>query len=353
MVSIAPPAADDAYRSAYRVTDLEVVLLDQRRLPEAIEEVVARRGSDVAYYLRLGVARGGPVMAQVAAYGSALTAAERAAQGFEQRDLQLRRTERALIEARPSSRLLAWSMERMRGAVSALDESTPGDEVASTLRAEADAIADDFQTWNAAISGALAEELARQPGEPVTVLLHGDHGALHGGILGSGIAALTRLRDAGRAVHVYVTEARPFMDGARLASWELRGAGIEHKVLPDSAVAWLLEREPVDAVLINAEWVAANGDVSALVGARGIAQLAGAAGARVIVSGVSATVDPSTPDGAAIPSELLPARDLVAYLADVPVRAADALVPAADIIPAASISTLVTERGSVTPADAA
>ncbi len=387
VVSAAPPAADGAFRSAYRLDGDDLVLLDQRGIPGALEEVVAKRGSDVAYYLRLGVVRGGLLMAQVAAYGLALTARERATQPREQRALELERTMRALVDARPSARSLAWSMERMRAVVTSFDrddddvvatdgsvasesvvatdsdaisdassEGDPasadhgeGERLATALRAEADAIATDAGAWNAAIAAVLCEQLAALHDGPLVVLLHGSHGGLAGGVVGSGLPALQRMRAEGRSIRVYVTEGRPFMDGARLASWELRQAGIEHKVIADSAVAWLLHREPVDAVLIGAEWIAANGDTGALVGSRAIAQLAAASRTRLIVTGVSALQDPSTPDGAAIPEELRPARDLVAYLADVPIRSSDALVPAADVIPADAISTLVTERGVFTP----
>ena len=139
------------------------------------------------------------------------------------------------------------------------------------------------------------------------------------------------------------------MDGARLASWELRQAGIEHKIVADSAVAWLYAREPIDAVVVRAEWVAATGDTGAVVGARALALLAaagrGAEGEepRFITVGPGTAVHGDTPDGAAIPSELRPARELTAYLADTPVRTSDALVPAADVVPAALIDTFVTD----------
>ena len=154
--------------------------------------------------------------------------------------------------------------------------------------------------------------------------------------------------EAGREVRVFVTEGRPFMDGARLASWELRQADLDHRIIPDAAVAWLLAREELDAVLISAEWVAANGDVSALLGSQAIAGLIAAMPAdrarpRLLVGALAATRDPRTVDGSAIPVELRPARDLAAYLADVPIRAGDALVPAADIIPAAAVDALITE----------
>lgn len=365
-VSAAAPAADGAFRSAYRLGEEGLVLLDQRGIPERMDEVLAKRGSDVAYYLRLGVVRGGAVMAQVAAYGLALTAQERVGQSREQRHHELGRTLSALAEARPSARLPAWAMERMRdviqgdGAVmdradlaadtiAEQDRSDDGLVLAQRLRAEADAIATDVGARNATVAASLHDHLADLGTGPLTVLLHGVHGPLAGGIMGGGLSALQRLRDEGRELRVFVPEARPFMDGARLASWELRQAGLVHQVIPDSAVAWLLGRERVDVAVLGAEWIAANGDTGALLGSRAIAQLARLHGTTVVVTGISACVDAATADGGAIPDELRPARDLAAYLADVPVSTSAALVPAADVIAASTIDLLITERGAVVP----
>ena len=124
-------------------------------------------------------------------------------------------------------------------------------------------------------------------------------------------------------------------------------------------MAWLFDRETIDVVLIGAEWIAANGDSGAVIGSRAIAHLAaavaddpGQAPPRVIVCGLSATIDPSTPDGHAIPVELRPARDQAAYLTGLSIRVSDALVPAADVIPAGTIAALVTERGVLVPPSA-
>ncbi len=121
--------------------------------PSVSSEVSARRGSDVAYYLRLGVCRGGPLLAQVAAYGLALTAGERVTQPPEARDLELRRTRRALAEARPSARLPIWAMERMERCQADLGDAADGHEVAAALRAQADTIAAELQAAQAAIAG--------------------------------------------------------------------------------------------------------------------------------------------------------------------------------------------------------
>ena len=278
---------DDAFRSPYRLSGNELVLLDQRALPEAIEEVTAKRGSDVAYYLRIGVTRGGATMSQAAAYGLALTASERADQPFASRDVELQRTRRALAEARPSARLPVWAMARMQRVGAGFGEEAGGAALAQALRAEADAIAMEFQAHHSTIVGHLIELLPAPSDRPLNVLVHGDTGALAGGLVGTGLTALQRLVQEGRELRIFVTETRPFMDGIRLASWQLRQAGIDHKLITDSAVAWLLAREPIDAVLLGAEWIAADGDAAGVVGSRAIVQQAqaarGADGSRPMV----------------------------------------------------------------------
>jgi methylthioribose-1-phosphate isomerase len=288
-------------------------------------------------------------MAQVAAYGLWLTARERAEQNADARRTELRRTAGALTEARPSSRLLARAVQRMGAVRSGLDEAATGEEVATAMRAEADAIAMEVTASEAQLAVRLESVLPWPEERPLTLLLHGGQGALIAGQLGAGLVALSRMRDAGRELQVFLTEGRPFMDGARLASWELRQAGIEHRIVPDAAAAWLLQRETVDAVVVRAEWVAANGDAGALLGARALAQLAAAAridgvGPRLVLIAPAAAMDESTPDGAAITPELRPAHELAAYLSDTPVRTSDALVPAADVIPAQLVDTFVSDR---------
>jgi methylthioribose-1-phosphate isomerase len=362
--SAARPATDDTYRSPYRVSEDTVVLLDQRALPGALEELTCRRGTDVAYYLRIGACRGGPLMAQVAAYGLALSAWERRAQPVATRRADLRRSRDSLTAARPASRALAWATRRMAAIEEGLGPDADGEVLATASRAEADAIALRMQSDLDAVADHLATLLdeqraavaERDPERPLGVLVHGDPGALWGGLVGPGVAALSRLAESGRAARVVVTEGRPFMEGARLTAWELRQAGIAHQLVADAAVAWVLDRQSIDVVIIAAEGVAANGDVAAVVGSRGVAELAAAAGARsgaggpqVIVIATGSMIDVDLPDGRAMPEERRPTREMSSYLGAQPLKGTDPLNPALDVVAADRIDTLVTERGPIAP----
>jgi methylthioribose-1-phosphate isomerase len=194
-------------------------------------------------------------------------------------------------------------------------------------------------------------ELLRQPnGEVVRVLVHGDPGTLTSGMIGTALAAIQQLAVEGHPIKVWVTETRPFLEGARLAAWELRLAGIEHTVLPDSAVAWLLEHEPVDAVLLGAEWIAANGDTANVVGSRAVAELA-TLGLRdgvpvpVYVCAPVASIGLDAKNGKSIPPDMRPGRDLATFQTGFKPPREGLLNPAVDVVPAARITAFVTEEG--------
>jgi methylthioribose-1-phosphate isomerase len=144
------------------------------------------------------------------------------------------------------------------------------------------------------------------------------------------------------------------MEGARLAAWELAGLDIDHQVLPDAAIGALFQREHIDAVLLAGAWIAADGDVGGLVGSRVVAGMAAMTGAPVPVFVVApiATFDPASPDGAAIPVEERPGRDLQTYATGTRLERARVWNRGNDVVPAAWIERIVTEMGAFEPTDA-
>jgi len=343
-----PPAASAPYRSPYRVEGDILYLVDQRRLPDALEEQTCRRGSDVAFYLRAGAARGGPLMAQLGAYGMAMTARESAERSAPQRASELRRVSRAIALARPGSRMLAWSLDHLHRVAESLGTEASGGDVARALRIAADALAMEAQDDHARIAQLTAALLPRPEGRPLHVLIHGDPGALTSGMVGTAINALMLRAADEPGLQAWVTETRPYLEGARLATWELANAGIEHTLLPDTAVAALLDTQPIDAVLLGAEWIAANGDTANVVGSRAVAELAADAATGpvpVFVCTPITTYDPDAPDGRSIPLDTRPGRDLGMYLTGIRMDRMRAYNPGADIVPARRITAIVTEMG--------
>ncbi len=218
----------------------------------------------------------------------------------------------------------------------------------------AESLAMEAQHDHAQIAQHAAALLPRPEGRALHVLIHGDPGALTSGLVGTAINALM-LRAADKpALQVWVTETRPYLEGARLATWELANAGIEHTLLPDTAVAALLDTEPIDAVLLGAEWIAANGDTANVIGSRAVAELAAGAAAGhipVYVCTPITTYDPDMPDGPAIPIDTRSARDLGLYLTGIRMDRVRGYNPGADVIPARRITAFVTEMGVLSPTD--
>lgn len=342
----APPR----FRSPYRVAADMLYVLDQRLVPDRLEEIACRRGADVAFLMRTMAVTGGPLLAQVSSYGLAFTALEVANRRWQERSAELRRTTQALTFARPSARMVRWALDRLEPIWKESEHDLLGINAASAMRAEAEAIASEASIDNSEIARTTAELLRRPNSEVVRILVHGDPGTLTSGMVGTALAAIQQLAGEGHPIKVWVTETRPFLEGARLAAWELRLAGIEHTVLPDSAVAWLLEHEPVDAVLLGAEWIAANGDTANVVGSRAVAELA-ALGLRdgvpvpVYVCAPVASIGMDAADGAAIPSDLRPGRDLATFQTGFKPPREGLLNPAIDVVPASRITAFVTEEG--------
>ena len=136
-------------------------------------------------------------------------------------------------------------------------------------------------------------------------------------------------------------ETRPLLQGARLTAWELREAGIPHRVVADSAAGSLMARGLVDRIVVGADRIAANGDVANKVGTYPLAVLAARHGVPFYVAAPLSTIDPATPDGASIPIE---ERDPAELVAD-----GDAFNPAFDVTPAELVTAIVTEAGVLEP----
>jgi methylthioribose-1-phosphate isomerase len=346
------------FRNPYRLDDDTLYLLDQRLLPDRLEEIPCRRAADVAFQLRTLAVSGGPVLGQLCAYGLALTARESVAMPAGRRAAELRRASQLLTYARPAAQAARSALVRMEARISELPADADGHEFAVALMDEADAIAAEAALDHAAIAHATADLLRDATGptgttgatDEIRVLLHGDPGLLTSGQVGTGIAALQLLAAEGRALKVWVAESRPRLEGARLASWELRTAGIDHTVIADAAVAWLFARERIDAVLMAADWIAADGDAVALIGSRTTAEMAalglhGDGPTPVYVCAPVLTIGPATFRATSVPIELRPGREVASDHGAPPNRGRSVDNPAVELVPSGRIAAFVTEEG--------
>jgi methylthioribose-1-phosphate isomerase len=346
----APPPPQSQLRSPYRHRDGELVLIDQRRLPEELVEVTCHTGAEVAACIRDWLVRGGPVLGQVAAYGL-LVAAERTRNAGEFiRAATLHGTINALRSSRPTSRSIEVSMDRMLASWLAVGEHADGDLVANVLRAEAEAIAEESMLDLAALGRWGAATLPVPAERRLEVLLHGPVGAFAGGTLGTALAVVLELQVQGRQVHAWLPEGRPSLQGARITAFELGRLEIPHTLIADAAAAGLIARGSVDAVLVGAERIARNGDVSATVGTYPLAAVAVRHGVPFYVCAPLATLDPRVGDGWGFMAEDGPVDEL-SEVRGRPVAppASQAYSPLLDVTPASLVRGFITEVGVLEP----
>jgi methylthioribose-1-phosphate isomerase len=345
----AEPTGPSGFRTPFREDGGVLYLIDQRKLPDELVEYACRNAGEVSYAIREMIVRGAPALGQVAAIGLAMSAEHQRDGRPYARKATIRGTANALINARPTAVNVRWAVERVLARYTEVGElSEDGDAIADAMRAEADAI-----VWEATTDhGRLAEFgqaiLPEPEDRPVRILTHCNTGPLACGQYGTALGVVQAAHHAGRPVHVWVDETRPYLQGARLTTWELAQAGVPHALLPDVAAASLMAAGEVDVVLVGADRIAANGDTANKVGTYPLAVVADRHGIPFYVCAPTSTVDLETADGSAIPIEERRA-DEVLEIRGVRLAPAGTEVrnPAFDVTPAELITGIVTEEGVV------
>jgi methylthioribose-1-phosphate isomerase len=325
--------------AALRWDGRRLAILDQTLLPGAEEWLALGGAQDTAEAIRRLAVRGAPLIGVAAAYGLAMEVAREPGLGSLERGWELLRA------ARPTAVNLAHAVDRVRAAALAAGPAT----MAAAARAEAERIHAEEDAASAAIAAHGADLLAGAR----RVATHCNTGALAAGGRGSALAVILELHDRG-GVDVLAGETRPLLQGARLTVWELARAGVPHALVVDGAMAGLIRRGEVDAVVVGCDRVAANGDTANKVGTYPLALAAQAAGIPFVVAGPTSTIDPALPDGDGIEIEERDPGEVRAFgTAETTVAGTAVRNPAFDVTPAALITALVTERGVARPPDTA
>jgi methylthioribose-1-phosphate isomerase len=324
-------------------TGRTVRILDQTLLPDTERYLDLDTVDAVAEAISTLRVRGAPLIGIAAAMGLTLVAREGPA------TLEaVCAASRTLGATRPTAVNLRWALERMERR--AAGAAAAGDDLILALRAEATAIWDEDRAMCERI-GRFGAELI---GGDALVLTHCNAGALATGGIGTALAPVYTLHEAGRRVAVVADETRPLLQGSRLTAWELSRAGVPVTVIADGMAASRLRRGDVTCVIVGADRIAANGDVANKIGTYGVALAARAHGVPFYVAAPSSTVDPATPDGARIPIEERGASEVAGWRGH---RAAPAEAqvwnPAFDVTPAELVTAIITDLGVFAPRDVA
>jgi methylthioribose-1-phosphate isomerase len=327
---------------ALRWDGRRLAILDQTRLPGAEVWLTLEGAADTAQAIRRLAVRGAPLIGVAAAYGLAMEVARMPSPptlGTLEAGWELLRS------ARPTAVNLAYAVDRVRSAALAAGPVA----MAAAAREEAERLHAEEDAASAAIAAHGAEFLAGAR----RIATHCNTGALAAGGRGTALSVILELEQRA-GVHVLAGETRPLLQGARLTVWELARAGVSHDLVVDGAMAGLIRRGEVDAAIVGADRVAANGDTANKVGTYPLALAAAAAGIPFVVAAPTSTIDAHLPDGDGIEIEERDAGEVRAFAGvDTTLPGTGVRNPAFDITPAALITALVTERGVARPPDAA
>jgi methylthioribose-1-phosphate isomerase len=321
-----------------------VVMIDQRRLPG--EEVYLRCTThrEVADAIKGMAIRGAPAIGVAAALGLALGVRRSDADGAALRE-DLERIVRDLAATRPTAVNLFWALDRMRRRFDA-DAPKGRAVVQDGLLAEALAI----QEEDLAACRRMGDLGAALFAEPARILTHCNAGALATAGYGTALGVIRSAARMGKVKNVFADETRPYLQGARLTAWELLRDGIATTLIADNMAGHLMARGEVDAVIVGADRIAANGDVANKIGTYSVAVLAKENGLPFYVAAPVSTIDLATADGAAIPIEERPAEEVTHHagrrLAPEGVGVRN---PAFDVTPHRYVSAIVCERGIARP----
>jgi methylthioribose-1-phosphate isomerase len=321
-----------------------VRIIDQRALPESEITRDLENAESVAEAIRTLQVRGAPLIGIAAAMG--LVVATRDLRTAPRADFMARLKQLAALlgNTRPTAVNLRWALGRMVRVA----EATPGDAPVlwERLRAEANAIWDEDRD----MCRRIGEHGLRVLKDGANVLTHCNTGALATGGIGTALAPIYLAHEQGRQVHVYVDETRPLLQGSRLTAWELMQAGVPCTLITDGAAAALLKQGTVDAVLVGADRICANGDFANKIGTYGLAVLAQHHGVPFYCAAPWSTVDATLARGDLIPIEQRAAAEVTVF-AGRPIApdGMAALNPAFDVTPARLVRGFITDRGIVQP----
>jgi methylthioribose-1-phosphate isomerase len=325
-------------------TDEGVRMLDQRLLPGQEVYLMLRSYEEVAEAIKKMVVRGAPAIGVSAAMGLALGASQSVGTSVADLEDDLFFMCDVMAQTRPTAVNLFWAIDRMRAHFNREKARTTNvEELKRSLIAEAQKIFEEDIEANRAIGRYGAELIT----DGATVLTHCNAGALAtAGDYGTALGVIRGARDAGKRVAVIADETRPFLQGLRLTAWELAKDDIPVTVITDSMAGHVMKQGKVDAVVVGADRIAANGDAANKIGTYMVAVLAKQHNIPFYVAAPITTLDLNIHTGDEIPIEERDSREIT-HIRDhqlapegVPVHN-----PAFDVTPHELISAIITDRG--------
>ncbi len=321
----------------------KLFLLDQTKLPLQEMYVPCATYIEVAAAIRTMIVRGAPAIGVAAAFGMVLGAGKIKSKTHLSFRKEMERIGEFLIATRPTAVNLLWAVKRCEDLV-IQNRREPVEKIRSLLEREALRILREDIEANRAM-GRQGQILIS---DGASILTHCNAGALATAGYGTALGVIRAAFEAGKKVHVFVDETRPFLQGARLTAWELMKEKIPCTLITDNMAGSLMARGKIDLAIVGADRIAANGDVANKIGTYSLAVLCAAHRLPFYVAAPLSTIDLKTKTGRGIPIEERSAEEVTsAGGRRIAPRGVPVLNPAFDVTPHRYIHAIITEKGIV------
>lgn len=317
-----------------------LILLDQTALPTAVKFIECDSYQMVAKAIKNLEVRGAPAIGAAAAFGMVLGLQELIRtqadiiEGFNRVAAELKAT-------RPTAVNLAWAVDRILAAATPYLSSEP-----ARLLAEVEAEAVRIFEEDRAMNKCLAQHGARLFTQPTAVLTHCNAGALATAGYGTALGVVRQAWADGHITRVFADETRPLLQGSRLTAWEMMQENIPVTLITDNMAGWVMKNKMVQAVIVGADRITANGDVANKIGTYGVAVLAKEHGIPFYVAAPVSTFDFTMASGDEIPIEERKAEEVTTLGGVITAPAGvEVFNPAFDVTPHDMVTAIITEHG--------
>lgn len=320
-----------------------VVMIDQRILPARVKYNTYRDYKAVAKAIKDMVVRGAPAIGVSAAMGYALGAIKVRTKDTRKFKRELKKIGNHIRRARPTAVNLFWACDRMDSVATKCGDASV-DAIKKKLVREARLM----HREDVEMCKAIGKNGGRLLKKNSTVLTHCNAGALATAGYGTALGVIRGAKALGKNIKVFADETRPFNQGSRLTAWELMADNIDTTLICDNMAGYMMAQGEIDAVVVGADRIAANGDVANKIGTYTVAILARAHGIPFYVAAPTSTIDMKTKNGALIPIEERSPKE-VAEIHGVRIAPKGVKVrnPAFDPTPSGLVTAIITEKGVV------
>ncbi len=320
----------------------KLFILNQKLLPHKIKYFICKNSKDVAKSIKEMIIRGAPAIGIVSSFGIALASREKTFKTIAELKNHVFNSAKKLLKTRPTAVNLRWALDRMLSLLKKLDKKYSIKKIQKKLLEEAKKILEEDILTNRKIAKNGAKLLKKKS----NVLTHCNAGALATGGIGTALGVIFEAYKKKKIKMVYVDETRPYLQGARLTTFELKQKGVPVTLITDNMVGYIMKTEKISAVIVGADRIAKNGDTANKIGTYPLAVLAKVHNIPFYVAAPTSTIDKTIKKGEEIPIEERSKEEVIKISGKkIAPDGIKARHPAFDVTPSELITAIITEKG--------